>query len=267
MKRDYRGLQFGSVTASFNELRAIFPSGGSEHLLMVPDDVALSDDRAFPSTGIWSPPNSNDDLEFLFKAMATRGGWKEFETSRNNDELRDTCLVHHFHLESHREKDKRSDYRWFAFRDPCRFGNVWFNLGGTSESLDNLRPLWTSPVWMERIKKLYPWVAAKYRIRGNPPNMPPPIYSPVGERYIRKQEPNCYPVVLVENSFYISAGGRARKLDLNSPSSDDRWGVFSGPFGRFAKFFDLHPENILRQMQEAAEIADRVDLKIEPPTE
>ena len=145
MSTPYGWLRFGSAVASVNELRGTFPAGGDEHLMMVPYGAVPGVNWPFPTTGIWSPPGSWDDLRFLFDAMSVRSAWQEFETTRKIDELRDTCLVHHFHLEPYRKKSQRSSYRWFAFRDPLRLGNVWFSLGGTYRFRGTLRPLWTSP--------------------------------------------------------------------------------------------------------------------------
>ena len=260
MNDSYSRLQVGSAVCSINELKAIFPAGSSEHLLMVPRDTVIGTNWPFPSTRIWSPPGSWDDLQFLFDEMSSQSTWQEFETTRKSDELRETCLVHHFHLESHRKNGQRSSYRWFAFRDPFRFGNVWFNLGGTYRSLDILRPLWTSPEWMARIEKLYPWVASKYRIRGNP-GIPTPVASPPMVRHIWRREPDCYPVVEVDGFVYICAGGRARKLDLDSHAKHDRWAVHITPHGSFAKFLEADPEMMLHQLRAASETVERMKEK------
>ena len=257
----YGGLLFGSVVSSVNELRAAFPAGSSRNLLMLPYGTVPGTDWPFPITKLWLPPFSWDDLQFLLDAMSHESAWQDFETRQKGDPLRDTCLIHHFHLASSREKGARSSYRWFAFRDPLRFGNVWFNLGGTYLSPEFLGPLWTSPVWMFRLIQLYPWVASTYLIRGNP-GFPLPVPSrPVVHR-IWKHEPNCYPVVNVGDYFYICAGGRASRLDLASLAARDRWAVYRTADGLFAQFLESEPDNMLHQIQEASGIADRVDGKV-----
>ena len=257
MSNSYERLRFGSMVASINELKASFPARGDDHLLMMPHGVVPGGNWPFPSTGIWSQPGSWDDVEFLFDAMVSRDEWRDFETNQKTDELRDTCLVHHFHLESRRKDGQRSSYRWFAFRDPLRFGNVWFNLGGTYGSLDILRPLWTSPEWMTQIERLYPWVASKYLIRGNP-GLPTPVASRSVERHIWRRERDCYPVVKVGDFFYLCAGGRARKLDLDSHAEHDRWAVYVTPDGAFAKYLDADPEVMLHEIEAASGTADRI---------
>ena len=257
MNNSYGMSYFGSAVASINELRATFPVGGYANLLMLPHYVVPGPYWPFPSSGMWSPPGSWDNLQPLFYAMSNQSTWQEYETTHKRDELRDTCLVHHFHLDSHRNNGQRSSYRWFAFRDPLRFGNVWFNLGGTYRSLGSLRQLWTSPEWMRRLKQLYPWVAAKYRIRGNP-GLPAPAVSRANVRHIWNLEKDCYPVVSVSKFFYLCAGGRARNLDLERCAEQDRWTVamFSG--GMFAKFLEADPESMLHQLRESSETADRM---------
>ena len=247
-------LYFGSTVASINELRATFPADGNENLLMLPQGAASGFGWPFPDEGMWATGNW-DDLRSLFEAMASRNEWFAHETNSNGDELRDTCLVHHFHLDGHRRP--RSSYRWFAFRDPSRFGNLWFNLGGTDKSLDELRDFWTGREWMVQIKRLYPWVAAKYRIRGNP-GIPVPSYIPRAVRQIRHHEPNHYPVVQVDDDIYLCAGGRARALDLDRCAAVDRWSVYVTGEGMFATIFDQDPENMLLQIADARKTADRL---------
>ena len=257
----YGGLLFGSVVSSVSELRAAFPAGSSHNLLMLPYGTVPGADWPFPSTRLWSPPCSWDDLHFLLEAMSHESSWHDFETKKKEYALRDTCLVHHFHLESSRGKGPRSNYRWFAFRDPLRFGNVWFNLGGIYLSPEWLSPLWTSSTWMSRRIQLDPWVASTYYIRGNP-GLPVPVASRLGVRHIWKDEENCYPVVKVGDYFYICAGGRASHLDLASLAVRGRWAVYVTSKVSFAQFLESEPENMLHQMQDASGIADRVDGKV-----
>ena len=249
-------LYFGSTVASINELRATFPADGNENLLMMPQDAASSLGWPFPDEGMWTTGNW-DDLRSLFEAMVSRDEWIDHETNQKGDELRDTCLVHHFHLDGHRRK--RSSYRWFAFRDPSRFGNVWFNLGGTHKSLDELGDFWTGPEWMVQIKRLYPWVAAKYLIRGND-KIPVPPYIPHVVRHIRHREPNHYPVVQVDQYVYICPGGRAQALDLDHCRSVDRWTVQRTDYGMFATILERDPENMLLQLANASKTANRFRL-------
>ena len=257
MNNSYGISHFGSAVTSPNELRATFPDGGYENLLMLPHYIVPGPYWPFPSEKIWSPPGSWDDLQPLFDAMSDQTKWKEYETTHKRDELRDNCLVHHFHLDSHRNNGQRSSYRWFAFRDPLRFGNIWFNLGGTYLSVKTLSELWTSPEWMRRLNQLYPWVADKYRIRGNP-GLDTPIFSRAAVRHVWLNEPDCYPVVLVDNFYYLCAGGRARNLDLERYAKNDRWTVTMSYEGMFAKFLEADPKSMLHQIWESSKTADRM---------
>ncbi|MCY4365769.1 MAG: hypothetical protein OXE17_06050 [Chloroflexi bacterium] len=218
----YNELQFGSVITSFNELRAIFPAGGYFNLLMLPHGAVPGNDWPFPQSELWQPPCSWDDIHPLLEDMIQENDWQAFETGQKKDLLRDHCLVHHFHLEAKRSKGPRSAYRWFAFRDPKRFGNVWFNLGGTylSPSPEKLGQMWTSPTWMSRIIELYPLVARTYLIRGTPIPIPEPTRR--GVIHIWENEKDCYPVVKVGNYIYLCAGGRAAEIDLTGPARRDR---------------------------------------------
>ena len=141
-----------------------------------------------------------------------------------------------------------------------KVGLIWgipVNLGGTYLSPEVLSPLWTSPAWMTRLIQLYPRVALKYRIRGNP-GLPSPVASSPVVRHIWKHEADCYPVVRVRDYFYICAGGRASGLDLESHAMRDRWVVYMTYDGPFAQFLESEPENMLYQIQEASGIADRI---------
>ena len=253
------GMNFMLGSASLGELRSMFPSGGDLNLLVLPYGADPADGWPLPSTRMWSPPVSWDDLAFLFDAMSSRGRWKEYETGRKRDELRDFCMVHHFHLGARRKMSQRSNYRWFAFRDPERLGNVWFNLGGTYASLGSLGSLWTSAMWMERIKELYPWVAAKYRIRGVE-GMPQSGNSNAVVRAVWKKELGCYPVVRVGDDVFLCAGERAQTLDLDRSADPDRWSVFMTPDGMFAMMMGADGETILGQMADARDIADRLEV-------
>ena len=123
--------------------------------------------------------------------------------------------------------------------------------------MDELRSFWTGPEWMVQIKRLYPWVAAKYRIRGIP-GLPVPSYIPPAVRQIRHREPNYYPVVQVHDDVYICPGGRALNLDLDRCAAVDRWSVYVTGDGMFAAILDQDPENMLLQMADAWQTADRL---------
>lgn len=187
--------------------------------------------------------------------MCSRDGWRAYETKSARDELRDACLVYHFHLDSGRKKG-RSAYRWFAFRDPARFGNVWFNLGGTYAGPNMLRSLWTSHEWMRRIKELFPEVAVRYWIRGCEgfPVIEPSRHS---VSHLWREEQDRYPAVQVEDGLYLSAGGRAQSLDLDQ-CDPDGWSVFVTWYGLFAEQLEPNGERILARMKEASEVADRL---------
>ena len=225
---------------------------------MLPHHAVPGADWPFPSTGIWDQLPSWDNIHFLFEAMSHQSAWQDFETTSKTDELRDTCLVHHFHLDPKQKNRHRSNYRWFAFRDPRRFGNIWFNLGGTSRSLAILRGRWTSPEWMYQLARLYPRIATRYRIRGTG-DIRPPNPRPTTVRHIWKHEPDAYPVVIVGGDVYICAGGRASTLDLENHADNDRWGVYITAHGSFAKYHDLNGEAIIEQIRKSAETAGRIE--------
>ena len=249
------GLLFGSTIASINELRAAFPEGGEAHLLMLPQNTSPGEGWPFAEGGLWSPGNW-EELQALFAAMTTANEWEGHETNERADELRDTCLVHHFHLDAHTKK--RSSYRWFAFKDTRRFGNTWFNLGGTEKHPKELQEIWVGPEWMVQIKKLYPWVAAQYRIRGNQ-GIPIPAYRRASVRQTRHREPNCYAAVHVDDEFYICPGGGAREINLSRDQTRDRWITFVTKGGIFAKEMDPDPDAMMQQFQDAKWTADRLD--------
>ena len=248
----WNSLEIYEGKASTQDLQHLFPAYGNENLMVFPHGMNVSLNWFFPSDDLWSPPATWSDISFLLDAMCTSENWQDFETTRRKDPLREYCMVHHFHIESSQKIKQRSGYRWFAFRDPKRLGNVWYNLGGTYTF-----PKWTSSTWMARICELYPWIASIYRIR-DITKIPIVSYSPANVRYIWKNEPSCYPVVRVENQVYLCAGDRAQKLILND-IDDSSWMVFITPEGLFAKLRDS--DNVIEEMADAADIADRLKYK------
>ena len=252
------GESYGETVGAFrlSEFGSIFPGGGDDHVLLLPEGALPGGGWPFPSEGIWSEYCSWDDLSYLFQAMCSRDRWEAYETKRGYDELRDTCLVHHFHLDDGRKKG-RSSYRWFAFRDPVRFGNVWFNLGGTYHGHRDLRPLWTSSVWMARIKRLFPDVAKRYRIRGGG-ELPSNGSSSRAVRNTLRDEKDYHPVVGVGDDLYLCAGGKAQKLDLDR-CDPDQWGVFLMAHVTYATLLEPDGEAILERLRESSELADRLE--------
>ena len=252
------GDTYGELMGAFrlSELRSMFPRGGDAHLLLLPEGARPGGGWPFSSEGIWSEHGSWDDLSYLFDAMCSGDGWWAYETKSGYDELRETCLVHHFHLDDGRRRG-RSSYRWFAFRDPVRFGNVWFNLGGTYRNERELRPLWTSSVWMARIKRLYPDVAVRYRIRGRS-GLRSNGSSSRAVRDALKDEKDYHPVVGVGDDLYLCAGGKAQKLDLDR-CDPDQWSVFLMAGATYATLMEPDGETIVERMRESAELADRLE--------
>ena len=252
------GESYGEMVGAFrlSELASMFPGGGDDHLLLLPEGALPGGGWPFPSEGIWSECGSWDDLSYLFEAMCSRNRWGAYETTGAYDELRDTCLVHHFHLDDGRKKG-RSSYRWFAFRDPVKFGNVWFNLGGTYRGRRDLRPLWTSSVWMARIKRLFPDVAKRYRIRGRG-GLPSNGSSSRVVRDTLRDEKSYYPVVGAGDDLYLCAGGKAQKLDLDT-CDPDQWSVFVMAHATYATLLELDGEAIVERLRESSELADRLE--------
>ena len=234
---DFGITGFGDL--ELNYLRGIFAAGGGENLMVFPGLVDRASGSFLPSDGMWSHPGNWDDLSVLFRSMVNGDAWCGHETKKGRDDLRDVCLVHHFHLDA--GKRSRSSYRWFAFRDPLRFGNIWFNLGGTDLGHQQLGDLWTSPVWMERIKLMYPSVAAHYHIRsaGEFPAYPHNRALVEGVW----SDSFGYPANRVGSDFYICAGGRARRIDL-ARCDPERWVVFGGIGVMFAQYLLGEPPTL-----------------------
>ena len=236
---DFGILGFGDL--ELNDLKGIFSAGGGENLMVFPGLVDRASGSFLPSDRIWSHPGNWDDLSFLFRAMADGDAWCGHETQKGRDDLRDVCLVHHFHLDA--GKKNRSAYRWFAFKDPLRFGNIWFNLGGSYLGWAGMADLWTSPVWMERIRALYPSVAALYRILGAG-KLPAYPHSQNLVEAVWRNSPG-YAAHRVGPDIYICAGGRARNINL-ALCDPERWSVFSGGGVMFAQYLLGEPPTLSR---------------------
>ena len=134
---------------------------------------------------------------------------------------------------------------------------MWFNLGGTYRNERELRPLWTSSVWMARIKRLYPDVAARYRIRGRS-GLRSNGSSSRAVRDALKDEKDYHPVVGVGDDLYLCAGGKAQKLDLDR-CDPDQWSVFLMAGATYATLMEPDGETIVERMRESAELAGRLE--------
>ena len=236
---DFGILGFGDL--ELNYLKGIFPAPSGENLMVFPGFVDRASGSFLPSDGIWSHPGNWDDLSVLFRAMVDGDTWRGHETKKGRDDLRDVCLVHHFHLDA--GKKNRSAYRWFAFRDSLRFGNIWFNLGGSYLGWAGMGDLWTSPVWMERIRALYPSVAAHYRIRGAG-RVPAYPHNRALVEGVWRDAPG-YAAHRVGSDIYICAGGEARRIDL-AGCDPERWVVFGGIGVMFAEYLLGEPPTLGR---------------------
>ena len=246
------GLQLYRGEISVRELRSMFPAGPGNNTVVFPGDPR----SLCIAESIWVPPRSGGEREalgVLLEQMCGPTGWKSYETNRKTDDLRDKHLIHHFHLDE--RTGSRSNYRWFAFRDPGRFGNVWFNLGGTYATLDDLKPLWTSPIWFQRMGQLYPWVASRYRIRGGRPIPAYPQLQHNVRSIWHNKSPDVYGVVRVGDDIYICPG-----MAIGAPLIDlDHWIVFSQRGGMFAKFVPPDPEELLSAIRAAREEMDTLE--------
>ena len=240
---DASRLELYKGELSIKELRSWFPAGSGENMIVFPPGLHLIDDRHLAP---WCPPkttNEWDALGILLERLCDPSAWKGYETHQKADELRDKHCVHHFHLDERRRS--RSPYRWFAFRAPNRFGNVWFNLGGTYENLESLRNLWTSPIWFRRIKQLYPWVASTYRIRGAD-KIPFRSQFPKNVRSIwHGKRQGVYGAMIVDDDVYLYPG-----MASGAPMSGDpdRWMVFVQDGALFAMYGEPDGGTLLSMM-------------------
>lgn len=236
---------------SLRELRSGFPAGSGENMVVFPPGQHFIHDQQSPS---WCPPQTRDEwdaLGVLLERLCDPSAWKGHETHRKSDQLRDKHYVHHFHLDE--RHGSRSTYRWFAFRAPDRFGNVWFNLGGTYEDLESLGHLWTSSVWLRRIKQLYPWVASTYRIRGAH-NIPFHSQLPENVKSIwHGKRQGVSGAVRVDDDIYLYPGMAS---DAPRSSDPDRWMVFGQDGALFAMYGTTDGDVLLSMFDQARATMD-----------
>ena len=202
----------------------------------------------------WCPPETRTEWEALgtlLERLCDPSAWKGYETNRGADQLRDKLCIHHFHLDERNRR--RSNYRWFAFRSPHRFGNVWFSIGGTYNPRESLRDLWTSPVWFARIRELYPWVASVYRIRGLDGRLPREQFDENVKDVWHGNRSGVYGVVVVDNDVYLCPG-MAREAPI--PSDPDRWMVFLRDGASFAMYGEPDGEALLSILDRARTVMD-----------
>ncbi len=246
------GFEVSAGEFNTKELRSAFPAGLGPNMIAFPPG-ALG--VCPPDPPLWQLPQTTDEwdaLRTLVGRMSDPSAWKAHETNKHSDELRDKHLVHHFHLDGGRRP--RSEYRWFAFRDPGRFGNVWFNLGGTYLPQEYLEGVWRTPVWFDRIRAFYPWVASAYRIRGVPiPLQHPQLPDNVRSVWHNKRD-GVYGVVRLDGDVYVYPG-MATDIRHLDPSG---WMFFTKPWGMFAMHADVDIGSILATVDTAGGVMDEL---------
>ena len=139
------------------------------------------------------------------------------------------------------------------FGTQYRFGNIWFGLGGTYEPPSSLKPLWTSSVWFDRIKLLFPWVASAYRIRGAD-KLPFRGQLPGNVRSVwHGKQAGIYGATIVDNDVYLYPG---MADGAPNPSDPDRWMVFGQPGSLFAMYGEPDGEAIVSMFAQARTVMD-----------
>ena len=206
----------GRGNFSIPEIRSYVELLEGDNMIIFPGNSGDSIEYLFKEHDIWGPPNSLDDLDILLEALMNPTEWKAHETREpHKDLLQRTNLIHHFHLDVH--KKKRSEYRWFAFRDVKRFGNVWFNLGGSKKPWKELESIWAGDKGFKRLHQLYPWVSQKYHIRTHPEVFPTELSKKIVNKIwgnLTINYPDIYPILHIWPNFYLCPGQKLNYYPL-----------------------------------------------------
>ena len=119
--------------------------------------------------------------------------------------------------------------------------------------MESLRNLWTSPVWFRRIKQLYPWVAAVYRIRGAD-KIPSNSQLPQNVRNVwHGKREDIYGAVIVDDDVYLYPVIAGEAPCLGDP---DRWMVFAQDGALFAMYGEPDGEVLLSMFEQARTVMD-----------